>query len=211
MAKSVGEMIRERWKNGDYLGWFEDVYQHMERPPWTLFEPYPYLITWLEREKPNTEGKRALVVGCGLGDDAEYLAALGYQVTAFDISETAIQKCKSRFPETQVAYQVADLLQAPSDWQGAFDFIYECRTLQSMPYTLFEKGCQAITDCLAPDGILLLLCFGREQSEVRQGIPWAIAREELAIFQVQGLSEISFAEHQEQGHREFELVYQKST
>ena len=47
-------------------------------------------------------GKKALKIGCGLGDDAEYLTETGMEVTAFDISETAIRWCHERFPDSRV-------------------------------------------------------------------------------------------------------------
>ena len=48
----------------------------------------PNLSEWTDFRKVKAHGKRALVVGCGLGDDAEYLAEQGFSVTAFDISPT---------------------------------------------------------------------------------------------------------------------------
>ena len=48
---------------------------------WTAF-------TWLMRQ--DLRGTKALVAGCGLGDDAIYLAKLGAQVSAFDLSPDMI-------------------------------------------------------------------------------------------------------------------------
>jgi len=64
------------------------------------------------------------VVGCGLGDDAEALAQQGFQVTAFDISPTAIAWCEKRFPDSQVKYQVADLFALDPAWHHKFDFVF---------------------------------------------------------------------------------------
>ena len=55
----------------------------------------------------------ALVVGCGLGDDAEFIAGLGFSVVAFDISASAIAAAQQRFPQSTVRYRVADLMAAP--------------------------------------------------------------------------------------------------
>ena len=38
----------------------------------------------------RAEGSRALVVGSGLGDDAEHVASLGFDTVAFDVAPTAI-------------------------------------------------------------------------------------------------------------------------
>ena len=59
-------------------------------------------------------GKKALTIGCGLGDDAEQLAEWGFSTTAFDVSETAIRACRRRFPDSRVQYVAADLLQPPA-------------------------------------------------------------------------------------------------
>ena len=42
--------------------------------------------------------------GCGMGDDAIELERLGFVVTAFDVSHTAIKLCKERFPQSKVSF-----------------------------------------------------------------------------------------------------------
>ena len=71
------------------------------------------------------DGKKALVVGCGLGDDAQALSELGFKVTGFDIAPTAIAWCKKRFPESQVNYIVDDLLNPQVINQQKYDFVLE--------------------------------------------------------------------------------------
>src|ERR1700733_12467903 len=73
--------------------------------PWAGLAPNPDLVDWLasqpggeERGPDPGRGVPALVVACGLGDDAEELARRGYVVTAFDISPTAIGRCRGGFP-----------------------------------------------------------------------------------------------------------------
>ncbi len=46
--------------------------------------------------------QRAVVIGCGLGADAEYVASLGFDTTSFDISGTAIRLARQRFPGSAV-------------------------------------------------------------------------------------------------------------
>ncbi|MCC5670705.1 class I SAM-dependent methyltransferase [Nostoc sp. CHAB 5784] len=50
----------------------------------------------MTNHEPFASGQKALVIGCGLGDDAEAIASLGFEVTAFDISPTAIAWCQER-------------------------------------------------------------------------------------------------------------------
>jgi 2-polyprenyl-3-methyl-5-hydroxy-6-metoxy-1,4-benzoquinol methylase len=81
--------------------------------PWSRREPYPLLTEWAQRHHLVGEGKRAIVPGCGLGADAEYLAGRGFTATAFDVSPTAIRLARERHPGTSVEYVCADLLRPP--------------------------------------------------------------------------------------------------
>jgi DNA-binding NarL/FixJ family response regulator len=83
----------------------------------------------MEEHKPIS-GMRAVTIGCGLGDDAEAMSRYGYQVTAFDISPSAIEMCRKRYPDSGVEYIVADLFALPTEWQHGFNLVYECNTIQ---------------------------------------------------------------------------------
>ena len=82
--------------NNDPIGWFDELYDLANRNssmiPWARMSPNPIMIDWV---KENIAGGKALIVGCGLGDDAIGLEELGFQVTAFDISEQCINWCRS--------------------------------------------------------------------------------------------------------------------
>ncbi len=72
-------------------------------------------------------------IGCGLGDDAEQLSRWGFATTAFDISPTAIQECRARFPKSAVSYVVASRLAMPDEQWDAFHLVFESCTLQALP------------------------------------------------------------------------------
>lgn len=209
----IEQMIREALKGGDPTGWFEQLYalaaSGQAGVPWAMGHPHPHLLEWAEQQALRGEGRRALVVGCGLGDDAEELARRGFAVTAFDIAPTAIEGCRARFPSSQVDYQVADLLALPEAWAGGFDFVLECRTIQSLPWQLTEAAAAAIMRVVAPGGLLLVLCLGREPHEPRHGIPWPLSRDELALFLHQGLEEQSFEEPEAGPRRHFRVLYRR--
>ena len=90
-------------------------------------------MEWVEARRPDGAGRRAIVVGSGLGDDAELVAGLGYATVAFDIAPTAVRTAQERFPGSAVEYRTADLLDPPPGWPGAFDLVVECITVQSLP------------------------------------------------------------------------------
>jgi SAM-dependent methyltransferase len=209
--RDVGDIIRQHFQSGEFLSAFEAIYanaQHGGRVPWDDQAPNPLLVEWIQREKRAGHHAPALVIGCGLGDDAEFLSSRGYDVTAFDISATAIQMCRERFPDSTVHYEVADLFALPDDWANRFAFVLECRTIQALPWQMSNDAMTAITRCVKPGGELLVLCFGREPDAERKGIPWPLSRSELAYFQTLGLTEIAF-EEPDRGRRMFRVLYQK--
>ena len=88
--------------DGDSTGWFDELYaaaaQGRVTMPWGRTEPHPLVHEWAERRRLRGDGRRAVVVGCGLGADAEHVALLGSATVAFDISPTAIRLARQRHP-----------------------------------------------------------------------------------------------------------------
>jgi len=209
--RHVGDIIRQHFQSGEFLSAFEAIYANARNGglvPWDDHAPNPFLIEWIQREMRRGDNAPALVIGCGLGDDAEYLAAQGYDVTAFDISATAIQMCRERFPDSPVHYEVADLFALPAGWANRFAFVLECRTIQALPWQMSDDAMTAIAGCVKPEGELLVLCFGRAPEAERKGIPWPLSKSELAFFQTLGLIETSFEEI-DRGRKMFRVVYRK--
>jgi 2-polyprenyl-3-methyl-5-hydroxy-6-metoxy-1,4-benzoquinol methylase len=154
--------------------------------------PRPQIVAWLDTLGTAAE-RRALVIGCGVGDDAEELSRRGYRVTAFDLSPTAIRWCRSRFPESTVDYQVADLLDLPAEWRQAFDVVVECATIQSITLDLRHRVIDAVASTVAPGGLLFVLASLRPDGAPAPTRPWPVSRTELADFATAGLRELSYA------------------
>ena len=208
--KTIQEQANEAIAGQNPSSWFEPLYANAkgdsERVPWAKNKAHPYLQQWLEAKPPQTEGKSALVVGCGLGDDAELLASVGYQVTAFDISESAIAWCKQRFPRSRVDYQVGDLFALNPNWKDRFDLVYECRNIQALPLNVRSQIVKAIALTVAPRGTLLIITRHRDNSTIPDGPPWALADDELNQFTQFDLSEVKrdvFMEDIEQNRIEY--------
>jgi SAM-dependent methyltransferase len=176
---------------------FEDIYVRAGRDfgaiPWAALAPNPALVSWLDQQ-PRPAGDRALVIGCGLGDDAEEAARRGYQVTAFDLSPTAIRHCRERFPGSAVDYQVADLFQLPAAWTGTFGLVVEIRTLQSLPLPRRADATAAMAATVRPDGRVFVRCLARGDDEPPVSRPWPVSRRELGGFTTAGLRETEFAD-----------------
>lgn len=197
VRKTVKELANDSLARGDATGWFETVYATAAgepgRVPWADLAPNPHLIAWAERAGLRGEKKAALVVGCGLGDDAEWLAARGFRVTAFDLSETAITWAKRRYPTSHVSYEVADLLACPEEWAGEFDFVFEAYTVQSLPEgELRVKAIAAVAAPVAENGTLLVIARGRDEGKVVAGPPWPLSPREATSFGDHDLEEILF-------------------
>ena len=182
------------------MAWFEELYAQAESSgpsvvPWADLEANPNLVTWLEREHVDGKGKSALVVGCGLGDDAEELSRRGFRVTAFDVSASAITMAAERFPKSPVDYVAADLFQPPADWTRSYDLVHEAYTLQVLPRGLRTKAVSQLAAFVSPDGILLMIARARDEADDPGEMPWPVACSELEVATRSGLERISFEDY----------------
>ncbi|MFO7190671.1 MULTISPECIES: class I SAM-dependent methyltransferase [Thermocrispum] len=180
---------------GDYVELFEKVYAAAAagegEVPWAeVADRHRVLREWAAERKLDGTGKKALVVGCGYGHDAEFVATLGYDTTAFDVSPTAIDVAKSKHPDSPVTYTVANLLEAPAEWSQAFDLVVEIATVQALPRSMRREVTDAIAGFVAPGGTLLVIAK-KQQGPITEGPgPWPLTREELAAFGEAGLVEV---------------------
>ncbi len=195
---------------GDPTGWFEALYKEHEQGqkvvPWADCGTNPNLL------KLEGAGKRALAVGCGFGDDAEQLAAWGFETTGFDISPSAIRACERRFPNSPVDYVTADVLHPPADFLGRFDFVLEVYTLQVLPAELRPLAMRSLAGFLRRDGKILSIARGRQETDPEGLMPWPLTRRELEGFTALGLREESFEDFfdaESPPVRRFRAVYVK--
>ncbi|OLP19844.1 SAM-dependent methyltransferase [Leptolyngbya sp. 'hensonii'] len=194
LQQRVSQMASEAIQKADPYAWFEPLYAEAQgdtaQIPWARLATHPYLQDWLGQRIVSAPKGAAIVVGCGLGDDAEALAEQGFQVTAFDISPTAIAWCRQRFPNSPVDYQVADLFHLSPAWQGGFELVFECRNVQALPLNLRTEAITAVASLVAPQGSLLVVTHLRPDDTVPDGPPWPLSNRELAQFEQSGLQEV---------------------
>jgi SAM-dependent methyltransferase len=192
-------LARESLTRGDARGWFESLYAaaggNETLVPWADLAPNPNLVEWLERQQVKWAGKKALVVGCGLGDDAEELARRGFEVAAFDIAPTAIEWARRRFPKSPVQYAIADLLAPPPEWREAFDFVFEAYTLQVLPTELHPAALECLAALVAPGGLVLVICRGRDEGDPGDGVRFPLTRGEFSVLDEFGLHEVQFEDY----------------
>jgi SAM-dependent methyltransferase len=180
---------------GDATGWFERLYAEAEAGaavvPWDRPQATPLLADWAARTGPDGRGRSAVVIGCGLGRDAEFVAGLGFATTAFDISATAVRVARERHPGSPVAYVVADLLDPPASWRHGFDLVVESNTVQALPRRLRDRATAAVAALVAPGGTLLVLGAVPAAVAADDGPPWPLTRAEIDAFAGGGLAAAS--------------------
>jgi SAM-dependent methyltransferase len=190
------KMVKSYQDEDNPTGWFNSIYTDAQGDHravfWADLEPNPYLLKWLKSRIVKHTGRKAIVIGCGVGDDAEALSEAGYEVTAFDISPEAIRLCKNRYPDTKVNYLVADLFDYPPQWAESFELVYECNTIQVLPGKYRIQARDAMVSLLAPQGYILVSCRSRLKGEQEDDIPLPLDKEEIDGFIRCGLNEESF-------------------
>ena len=187
------ELSAEAIADGEPTAWFDRLYSAGDAGevsmPWDRDEPQALLREWTDATDLPGEGRRAVVVGCGLGADAEHLARLGFATTGFDIAATAVRLARERHPDTTVDYRVADLLDLPTAWRRAFDLVVEIFTIQALPDPPRGAAIRAVADLVAPGGTLLAIAFrATEGEDAEAGPPFPLTREVMGSLAVDGLS-----------------------
>jgi SAM-dependent methyltransferase len=187
VRRRARQLAAEAVAANDPAGWFETLYAEAQSGtavvPWDDQQANPHLTEWAAaRRGPAGPGQRALVVGCGVCEDPVFLAGLGYAVTAFDVSPTAVAEAERRFAGSPVTFQVADLLAPPPEWAGAFDLVAELYTVQALYGQAREAAIRALPGLVAPGGMLLVIARATDEDDpVRDPamMPWPLTRSEL--------------------------------
>ena len=77
---------------------FEEMYQGV--PPWEIDGPQSEIVHLAEHGEIRSP---VLDAGCGTGENALYLAGLGFEVVGIDIVPTAVEKALSKAKERSLA------------------------------------------------------------------------------------------------------------
>ncbi len=211
--ETAGKLQNACEEAGRPLDWFEGLYKAADGDaagvPWADRKPHPGLSAWLA-DNQHLTGRRAIDVGCGLGDNATTLQNAGFDVTAFDLSQTAIDWAKKRNDGSGVDFHQADLFELPGHWIGAFDFVHETYTIQALKGGLRAAAFPEIASLVKPGGRLLAICRSRPDTGEVSGPPWPVSLKEMENFEKAGLQVETFEEFEVEKDRiipHFRVLY----
>jgi SAM-dependent methyltransferase len=182
-------IAHESLDRDDPTAWFERLYSAASDGdavvPWDRGAAHPMLAEWAEESQPDGAGKTALIVGAGTGWDAELIADLGYDTTAFDISPSAVEAARRNHPDSKTKYLTADLLAPPAEWHRAFDLVVEIYTVQALPIELQPAAIKQVGEQVAPGGALVVIAAARpddQPDDAVEGPPWPLTRATIESF-----------------------------
>jgi len=98
---------------------------------------------------------RAVVLGCGSGEWLQVLQRAGYKVTAFDLSQAAVQRARFNYPEVPVRHP--GLQPATHNLVETADVVLMAGTLCSLNYDARLRMLRWMWSALRPGGSLLVL------------------------------------------------------
>ena len=135
-------------------------------PPWDTKAPKENVVAWQEAGLVHGE---VLDIGCGLGDNAVYLATQGHSVTGLDISPTALITAERRAKDAgvDVRFAVADATELDG-YADAFDTVID----SGMYHCLDDDGkrsyAAAVHRATRPGATLLLGAFSDANAQDRE-------------------------------------------
>ncbi len=149
-------------KEREFPNW-EQLYQDkaVESMPWFSPDLDPDLAQALTRL--NLSSGTVLDLGTGPGTQAIALAKRGFQVTATDLSDTAVKQAanKAKAEGLNIAFQQDDILNSQLDQQ--FDFVWDRGCFHVFPSERRQDYVQVIDRLIKSNGYLFLKCFSHLQ------------------------------------------------
>ncbi|MDP6636495.1 MAG: methyltransferase domain-containing protein [Phycisphaerae bacterium] len=181
---SKGVKLLDRW---------DSSYRRTRLPGWDVGRPAGELKRLVESGavKPG----RALVLGCGTGTNAVYLASKGFKVVGVDVAPSALTFAEKQAAKAKVKVQwmVADAVAVPDI--GPFDFIFD-RGCYHHVQKYNAAGFANTVSRLTGDGALFLLLAGNANESRHYGPPRVkqtkIVADFSETFAIQAMREIRF-------------------
>ncbi len=141
------------------MNFFNSAYEGI--PPWDIGRPQKEFIRLAEEREISG---RVLDVGCGTGENALYLAHLGFEVWGIDAAPSAIEKAKEKAKKRGITvdFLVADALKFQL-LQNKFDTIIDCGLFHVFSDEERPIFAASLSSALHPDGKYFMLCFSEHE------------------------------------------------
>jgi len=151
-----------------------DASYHDGPAPWDIGRPQPAIVRMV------SEGGIAgavLDAGCGTGENALYVAALGLPVLGVDVAETAMAIARKKAEERGIKaeFATADALQLERLGR-MFQTVLDCGLFHTFDGDERPRYVASLASVTEHDGTLYLLCFSDEGPNAG---PHPISQEEL--------------------------------
>jgi 2-polyprenyl-3-methyl-5-hydroxy-6-metoxy-1,4-benzoquinol methylase len=134
----------------------------MTTPPWDNKAPKDTVVAWQTQGLVHGD---VLDIGCGLGDNAVYLAQQGFNVTGLDISPTALITAERRAKDAAVSVKFAPADSTKLDgYTDAFDTVVDSGMFHCLDDDGKRRYAAAVHRASRDGATLLLSCFSDANS-----------------------------------------------
>lgn len=124
---------------------------------WESARPVRALVALFDRAELRP--RRVLELGCGNGVNAVFMASRGCEVTAVDVSPTALKMARDKARLAGVGLELVEGDAFELDpGREPYDLVFDRGMFHHIPVVHFEAYKDLVADRLAPDGYLHLIC-----------------------------------------------------
>jgi SAM-dependent methyltransferase len=138
---------------------WEEVYAGTQDPlalPWGTERLDADMAAWVDASR-LPRGAKALDIGTGPGTAAMHLVRIGFDVTALDISPTAIAQAQQRAGALPIAWVAGDVFR--TSFPQPFDLALDRGLFHTFPDELRAPYVERVASWVKPKGYLLLKTF----------------------------------------------------
>jgi SAM-dependent methyltransferase len=136
---------------------WDESYRESRPAPWDLGRPQRAIVRLAER---GGFAGTVLDAGCGSGEHALYLAALGHETLGVDVAPTAIEQAREKAADRGIdaSFLVADALEL-GRLERTFDSVLDVGLFHTFDDD--ERGgyVESLSRVMRPGAVLQLLCF----------------------------------------------------